>query len=128
MNFAKFLRTPSLQNTSGRLLLILHEKDSQNLTLHKQSFTDVSEISIFKNLAKLTWKKKTVLEYLFNKVAGPQPGSLLKKIPPQIFFCEFCEIFKNSIFIEHFQVITCDSSGHYLKIYPDIILKTTKWH
>ena len=126
MNFAKFLRTPFLQNTSGRLLLILHEKDSQNLTLHKQSFTDVSEISIFKNLAKLTRKKKAVLGYLFEKVAGPQPGSLLKKIPPQIFFCEFCEIFKNSIFIEHFQVITCDSSGHYLKIYPDIILKTTK--
>ena len=38
-----------------------------------------------------------------------------------------CEIFKNTIFIEHLRLITSDSLGHYLKIYLDIILKTTKW-
>ena len=34
------------------------KKGSQNLTLRKQSFTEVSEISIFKNLAKPTQKKQ----------------------------------------------------------------------
>ena len=71
--------------------------------------------------------------YLFDKVAGPQPRFLLKKTPAQIFFCDFCEISKNKIFIEHLRVTICDSSHHYLKIFPNIILKTTKltqhcWH
>ena len=41
--------------------LKLYEKDSQNPTLHKQSFTDVSEINIFKSLAKLTHKKTSTM-------------------------------------------------------------------
>ena len=47
--------------------------------------------------------------YLFDKAAGPQPRFLLKKTPAQTFFCEFCEIFKNKIFIEHLRVTTFDS-------------------
>ena len=36
----------------------------------------------------------------FNKVAGLGPATLFKKeIPAQIFFCEFCKIFKNNCFL-----------------------------
>ena len=76
----------------------LQEKDSQNLTLHKQSFTDVSEVSNFNNLAKHK-QKKTVLGYLFDKVVGLQPRFLFKKDPAEIFFCAFCEIFKKTLFL-----------------------------
>ena len=51
--------------------------------------------------------------------------SLKTETPAQIFFYEFCEIFRNTFSIEHLQVTTFDSSGHYLKIYADI-LKTSK--
>ena len=37
----------------------------------------------------------------FNKVAGLRPAPLLKKILVQVFFCEFCEISKNTFFTEH---------------------------
>ena len=35
-----------------------------------------------------------MLKYLFNKVVGHQT-------PTKVFFCEYCEIFKNSFFKEH---------------------------
>ena len=38
-----------------------------------------------------------------NQVAGLRPATLLKKIPTQVFSCEFCEIFKNTYFVEHLQ-------------------------
>ena len=34
----------------------------------------------------------------FNKVAGLRPATLPKKIPTQVFSCEYYEIFKNSFF------------------------------
>ena len=37
-----------------------------------------------------------VLEFLFNNVTG-------LKAPTQVFSCEYCEMFKNSFFIEHLQ-------------------------
>ena len=39
---------------------------------------------------------------MFNKVAGLQAFSLLKKqTPTQVFFCEYDKIFKNTSFEEH---------------------------
>ena len=47
-----------------------------------------------------------MLESLFNKVEGLRPATLLKKrlqhrCFPVMFFCEYCEIFKNIYFVEH---------------------------
>ena len=42
---------------------------------------------------KIDWKIP-VLESLFNKVVGPQPATLLKRIAAQVFFREFCEIYQ----------------------------------
>ena len=40
---------------------------------------------------------------LFNKVAGLRPATLLinDETLAQVFSCEFCEMFKNTIFTEH---------------------------
>ena len=34
----------------------------------------------------------------FNKAAGLRSTTFLKKTPKQVFYCEYCEIFKNSCF------------------------------
>ena len=44
----------------------------------------------------------SVLESLLNKVAELQACNVIKKTTPtQVFSCEYCEVFKNSFFIEH---------------------------
>ena len=41
-------------------------------------------------------------EPLFHKVAGLQADNLVKKeIPTQTFSWEFCEMFKNTYFVDH---------------------------
>ena len=70
----------------------LKRKNSQ-----KQPFTDVLQNScswkFFLNIVKET----TVLESPFNKVAGLKVYIFIKKkIPTQLFSCEYCEILKNS--------------------------------
>ena len=42
-----------------------------------------------------------MLESLFNKVAD-------LKAPPQVFSCEYCEIFKNTYFEEHLRTAASD--------------------
>ena len=42
-----------------------------------------------------------MLEPLFNKVAGLKAYNFIKKSPQPKCSCEYCEIFKNSFFIEH---------------------------
>ena len=37
-------------------------------------------------------------EFLFDKVAGLRPATLLKEALAQLFSCEFCEISKNNLF------------------------------
>ena len=44
VNFAKFLRTPFLQNTSGRLLLIFEEIDIDMFSLHHFFLITMHEI------------------------------------------------------------------------------------
>ena len=39
-----------------------------------------------------------MLESLFHKVAGLQARNFIKKRLQQVFYCEYCEIFKNSFF------------------------------
>ena len=48
-----------------------------------------------------------VLPSLFNKAAvlkAVLAATLLKKTPTQAFFCEYCEVFKNVVFTEHFRI------------------------
>ena len=44
--------------------------------------------------------KTPLWESLFNKVADLKASNFIKK-KLQVFFSEYCEIFKNSFFIEH---------------------------
>ena len=55
---------------------------------------------VLKNLAKLT-REHLCQSLFFNKVADLRTAALLKKTLTQLFFCEFCEIFKNIFFTEH---------------------------
>ena len=81
---------------------------------------DVSKISVFKNSAEFT-KNTLILVSLCNKVAVPQPEYLLKKRPRhRYFFCDFCDIFKNTFFTEQRRVTISGSLGYYLKTYLDI--------
>ena len=66
----------------------------------KQPFTDVLQ-------NRCSWKflnihrKKPVLKPLFDKVSWLKACIFIwKETSTQVFFCEYCEIFKNSIFIE----------------------------
>ena len=39
-----------------------------------------------------------MLESLVNKIVKLQPATLLKRVPTQVFSCEFCEVFNSTIF------------------------------
>ena len=56
---------------------------------------------VFKNFKKFTGKLLRHTSFL-NKVAGIKAATLLKKETlAQVLSCGFCEIFKNTYFIEH---------------------------
>ena len=42
-------------------------------------------------------RKASVLESRFNKFAALQAGNFIAESPTQVFFCEYCEIFKTFI-------------------------------
>ena len=53
------------------------------------------------------------------------PATLLKNTPTQAFFCEFCEIFKNTHFEKHQRTAASNDLGLMLKIigqYNDLVL------
>ena len=59
------------------------------------------EIGVLKNFAKLTGKH-LCQSLFFDKTASLSLQLYLKKETlAQVCFCEFCEIFKNTFFIEH---------------------------
>ena len=49
-------------------------------------------------------RKHLCQSFFFNKVAGQRPVTLLEKSFPQVSSSEFCEIFKNTFFIEHLRM------------------------
>ena len=56
--------------------------------------------SIEKRVFLKIHRKAPVTESLFNKVAGLRPTTLLtKRLWHKCFFCEFCEIFKDTLFL-----------------------------
>ena len=52
---------------------------------------------LLRNFAKFTGKH-LCQSFIFNKVAGPWPATLLKKALAQVFSSEFYEISKNTFF------------------------------
>ena len=67
----------------------------------KQPFTDVFQNSCSENFFLNVVKKAPVLESPFNKVAGLKDCIFIKKeTRTQLFYCESCEVLKNSFFIE----------------------------
>ena len=105
------------------------KKTRKYFTLQKQPFTDVSNISIFKNLREFTKKQKKKKQYrslFLIKLQASSSLSIKKPTPAQLFSLIFCEIFKNISFMQHLGVTASDSLDHYIKIHPDIILKTSK--
>ena len=60
---------------------------------------------VFKNVTKFT-RKHLYQRFFFNKVAGFQPATLFKETLVQMFFCEFCDNFKSTFFVEHLWMAT----------------------
>ena len=61
--------------------------------------------AILKNFSKFTGKH-LCWSFFFNKVADLRPATLLKKeTPTQLFSYSFCEIFKNTYFVEHLRTV-----------------------
>ena len=61
-------------------------------------------------------------ESFFNKVAGlrPQPCNFIKnETQAQVSSCEFCEIFKNSFFTEHFRMTSSEIYINPCSLYSD---------
>ena len=61
-------------------------------------------------------RKALVLEFLFfNKAADWRPAALSKKkkIPAQVFFCEFCKISKNKYFEEQLRTPASSAKAHF---------------
>ena len=52
------------------------------------------------------YAKLHVLESFFNKAAGWRPEKSLKRDSIQLFFCEFCENIKKTLFTEHLRQVT----------------------
>ena len=93
------------------------------MAIFRSSFPDVfCKKSVLKNSTKLKGKH-LCWSVFFNKVASVGPATLLNiRVPVQVLFCEFCEIFKNSFFTKHLQWLLLTTSetkpdSYYLPIY-----------
>ena len=72
-----------------------------NIFIQNQSPGCSVKKGVLKNFTKFTGKH-LCQSLFFNKVAGLRPATLLKRDSgADVFSCEFWEIFKNTIFIEH---------------------------
>ena len=79
-----------------RDITMKHFRSSHQMCSVKKGF--------LRNFTKFTGKHQCQ-SLFFNKVAG-RPATLLKKRLAQVFFCEFCEISKNTFLTEHLQTTT----------------------
>ena len=70
--------------------------DSRKLPLEKQPPEVSYKKDVFKNFAKLTGKHLCQSLFL-NKVAVSACNLIKKATLAQVFFCEFCEIFKDAL-------------------------------
>ena len=68
------------------------------INLQKYPSGDFLQNKFFKKFRNNHKKKKPVLEFLLNTVAGLKPKTLLKKTPTHAFSCEYSKIFRNYFF------------------------------
>ena len=79
------------------------------------------EKGVLINFTKFTGKH-LCQSLFFNKVAGLRPAFLFKKETlEQVFSCQFCEISKNTFFIEH---PSTTASEYIIAVYVDWICRT----
>ena len=112
-NFVKFLTTPSLQNTSGRLLLkAVNYFRKKNLNHQKQS-----PRGVLLNFAKFT-VKHLCQSLPFNKIAGLRPATLLKeRLWHRCFLVNFAKFLITLLLTEHLQWL--------LLAFPDMVLRNS---
>ena len=123
LNHAKFLRTILLQNTFGRLLpvrsSILQTKTKlQSLRNNPKYRKKTTQNRVQKSYhIKLKYILADQLFYFSFKFIVCLPiityksANFIKKVTPtQVFYCEYCEIFKSSFLIEHFQWLLLNHS------------------
>ena len=105
LHFSEFVRTLFLQNTNGRLLLIIAVSIVVKEELQKQSFGGVPlKKGVLKNFAKFTRKKHMRQILFFNKVSGLRPATLPKKRPWHRCFPVNLAKFLRTLFLtEHLQ-------------------------
>ena len=104
---AKF-RVPSFQDRVKTAIirlflkiLFLKTNIIDSVSIFRSSRAEVfCKKGVVRNSAKLTGKQLRQ-SLFFNKVAGLRPATSLKKTLTQVFSCEFCKIYKNTIFKEH---------------------------
>ena len=102
---------------------VLYKRSSEKLKIHREIQEavilrcSVKRKDVLKNFAKFT-EKHFCRSLFFNKVAGWKPetfrsshwrcsvkqGILKKVTPTKVFPCEFCELFKNTYFLEDLQM------------------------
>ena len=61
-------------------------------------------VLFFEKLGKL-YRKTSVLESLFNGVSVFETCNFINKLWQQVFSFEFCEVFKNTYFVEYLQTV-----------------------
>ena len=83
---------PIIWRNSGHRKVILSIWKQQ-----KQSSEVCYKKVVFRNFTKFT-RKHLCQSLFFNKAESLRPATLFKKRLAQVFCCEFCEIFKNTIF------------------------------
>ena len=79
------------------------------------------KIGVLINFAIFTGKHRRWTLFLI-KLQFFRPATLSKETPTQVFSCEYCDIFKNSSFIEHLwwlllvifhKILTCQCGNNY---------------
>ena len=82
------------------------------------------KISVLKNFAIFAGKHLCWSLFL-EKLQTWRSATLLKKTPIQMFSCEYCGIFKNTFFIEHFRwlLLNKEEWGGYKRFLSKIIFK-----
>ena len=71
-------------------------------SLSEAAVGGVLKKAALKNFTKLTGKHLCWSPF-FNKAAGLTCNFLEKETPKKVFFCEFCQNFKKTFFVEHHQ-------------------------
>ena len=84
---------------AGKLFTESHSQIS-NFYRTEAATGDVLWRKVFLKNSQNFTEKHLCWSFIFNKVAGLRPETIMKETPAQVLFCEFCEIFKNTFFTE----------------------------